>query len=51
MLMLRDVAGIVVAVIVLAGITVALRPGSQTVAVMNAGAGGFTGVLRAATAA
>lgn len=48
-MVVRDVIGVMVAIVVVAGIAVALRPGSQTPAVLEAGSKGFADVLRAAT--
>ena len=48
-MVVRDVIGVAVAIVVLAGVAVALQPGSQTAAVVDAAAKGFSNIIRAAT--
>lgn len=43
-----EIASIAVAIIVLAGLGVALASGSQTVGVLNAASSGFSNVVKAA---
>ncbi len=45
----REVVGIFVAVIVLAGLSVAVVNGGQTAGILTAGANGFSNVVKAAT--
>lgn len=49
-MVIRDVAGIITAVIVLAGITVSLRYGSETARVFDSASSGLSNVIKAATA-
>lgn len=44
----NELASIALAIIVLAGLGVALASGSQTVGVLNASASGFSNVIKAA---
>lgn len=47
--MTKDVVGVLVAIIVLAGISVAVASGSNTASVLGSAANGFASVIRAAT--
>jgi K+-transporting ATPase A subunit len=43
-----EIASVAIAFIVLAGLAVAVAQGSQTASVMNAGASGFSNIIKAA---
>jgi hypothetical protein len=45
----KDVVGVLVAIVVLAGIAVAVASGSNTANVMTSAADGFSNVIKAAT--
>jgi hypothetical protein len=47
--MAKDVVGVLVAIVVLAGIAVAVASGSNTANVMSSAADGFSNVIKAAT--
>lgn len=48
-MVMRDVVGIAVAIVVLAGLSVAIRNGKETAGVITAFGDAFTGTIRAAT--
>lgn len=47
--MLRDIVGIAVAIVVLAGVSVAIKNGGNTAAVVNSFGNAFQGTINAAT--
>ncbi len=48
-MMVREIVGVAVAIVLLAGFATAVRPGSQTASVLKAGFDGFGGLVKAAT--
>lgn len=48
-MMVREILGVGVAIVFLAGFATAVRPGSQTAAVLKSGFDGFGGLIKAAT--
>ena len=47
--MTKDVIGVLTAIVILAGIAVAVASGSNTASVMTSAANGFSNVIKAAT--
>lgn len=48
-MMVRDVVGILVAIVAVAGIAVVVQHGGETAKVIDASANGFSNIVRAAT--